>query len=248
MLTNLVGDCLSLFEVLIMRPSCCFACSHSSGLFFVFEFVWPSLVSWNDKAKSLYYVDFASYPAFPADFLSEFHDGNKRRETALGVAAYLENSSALPASRMEQIKMLTGCNGKQVSLQICWSCLGYCPLWDLVRLYQIDETHAGLDLIRDTLFDAMHVFFCHGIPFCVWTSINCLGLLSTVQSKFNAPLKDNSEVPKPERSLQLGGVRSTEDKAALDIAVSKFPKTSSMKAAQFPNSPSQYFDRFKGKR
>lgn len=32
MLANVVGDCLSLFEVLMMRPSCCFACSASNGM------------------------------------------------------------------------------------------------------------------------------------------------------------------------------------------------------------------------
>lgn len=40
--------------------------------------------------------------------------------------------------------------------------LGYCPLFDLVHLYQVDEAHTGLDLVQDTLFDAMHIFFCHG--------------------------------------------------------------------------------------
>lgn len=72
-----------------------------------------------------------------------------------------------------------------------------------------------------------------------------VGLLSALQSKFNAPMKD-SEVQKDERSLRDGGVRSAEDKVALDAAVSKFPKTSSMRAARYPNSPSLYFDRFKG--
>lgn len=125
------------------------------------------LVRWNDKAKSLYYSDFSAYPPSPEGFLSKFADSNEQCEIALGVKLYLEANSSLPAYRLNHVKMLTGCNGKLLLLLLNLnnSLPGYCPLFDLVYLYQVDELHSGFDPLRDTLFDAMHVFFCHGTTF-----------------------------------------------------------------------------------
>jgi len=62
---------------------------------------------------------------------------------------------------------------------------------------------------------------------------------------YNNELQGNQTEAKEDRRPLRGGVRDAADKLRLDRTVRLFPKTVNMKAARFPNKPSEYFHRYK---
>jgi len=167
---------------------------------------------YDPHARRYYYTHFNSYPNSPDEFLNLTIPWEKLQQNA----SYVEKCSF---QYKDMAKKTFHCNG-------------YSPFWDLVRLYQVDEKHMGLDLSRDIQFDVMHVLLCRGI-------------IQSVQAKYNQDLGDNKHLPKALWKPITGGVRSQKDKEALDLFFSEFPKTVNIRAARFPNNPSQYMARFK---
>lgn len=109
----------------------------------------------------------------------------------------------------------------------------YTRFWDLVILYSVSPEFSGLDLVKDVLFDFMHVFCCHGI-------------IQNVEKDYNKDMDDNRTLTKEERMPVKGGIRTEQNKTDLDQKTNNFPKTPNMRAARFPYCPSERIHRFKG--
>ena len=125
-------------------------------------------------------------------------------------------------------------------------CLGWSPFFDLTQIYDVSNKYQGFDIVRDTLFDPMHVLFCHGIHFLYPFAYFSVGLVQNLQVLYNANLGVNTNLDKEARMPCNGGVCYNSDKIWLDQQLVNFPKTSAMKAARFPISLSTQCAKFKG--
>jgi len=95
---------------------------------------------YNVEARSFYYNDFASYGDTPESFLLTLCNVDEKRKKAENV------KHTSPELKKHAQKL--------------WRCNGYTPYWDLVSLYSVDEGYSSFNLVTDTLFDLMHLFFC----------------------------------------------------------------------------------------